>query len=170
MRSWTVHIGYAMDLIPEEELSPRSGFNFAPMVDFLFIVIAIFAVMAITRKALYDTHVNLVQHGSESLGGHCPKDHYKQAINLSIASDGTYKWLEASSAPLIFDSIETVKKEMEKHASDKAKTHVLLHIDQDAHWKPIAKLIFAMHEEGFTVYPVYEKKQNHTFIMTNEDD
>ena len=54
--------GSSMTLIPDEELHSRHGLNFAPMVDFLFIVIAIFAVIAITRKALYDAHVTLVQH------------------------------------------------------------------------------------------------------------
>ena len=99
-----------MDLIPDDELTTRTGFNFAPMVDFLFIVIAIFAVVAITRKALYDSHVTLVRHDSENFATASPKGKDTQTVNLSISSDGQYKWLETSSNPLIFDSIETVKK------------------------------------------------------------
>ena len=41
-------------------------------------------------------------------------------------------------------------------AQDKNKTEVLLHIDRKAPWEPIAKVIFAVRELGFSVHPVYE--------------
>ena len=41
--------------------SASSAINLAPMVDFLFLVVAVFATMAITRAVLYDTEVSLVK-------------------------------------------------------------------------------------------------------------
>ena len=145
-----------MSLIPDEELHGRHGLNFAPMIDFLFIVIAIFAVVAITRKALYDAHVTLVQHSQ-------PKneevtERSSHAFHVSITPDGRYRWLDSSNHPLL-ENIESVKQMIhESFPEEKSDVHILLHIDQEAKWHPIAKLIFAMHEEGFTIYPVYEKE------------
>jgi len=159
-----------MSLVPEEHFTPRLTFNFAPMVDFLFIVIAIFAVVAITRKALYDAHINLARHEmpTESLS----PGQASNTINLSISALGEYKWLDSKESQT-FDSIQTVKQEILKQialgnlSSNHAQNQILLHIDQNAQWNPIAKLVFAMHEEGFTVYPVYEKKEKKTFIIKN---
>ena len=159
-----------MSLIPKEHLTPRLTFNFAPMVDFLFIIIAIFAVIAITHKAFYDTQVHLVDHEThaEMILPNSPSN----TINLSISALGEYKCLDAEENQIL-DSIQTVKQEIlrqmaiGKLSSDPSENQILLHIDQNAQWSPIAKLIFAMHEEGFTVYPVYEKKRKHPFIITN---
>ncbi len=49
-------------IIPQEELQVRRGLNLAPMVDFLFLILATFAVMAVTRTALYDSDINLVKN------------------------------------------------------------------------------------------------------------
>ena len=159
-----------MSLVPEEHFSPRLTFNFAPMVDFLFIVIAIFSVVAITRKALYDAHVNLACHETPTTGAAPAKD--SNTINLSISALGKYKWLDTKEGQT-FDSTQTVKQEILNQialgnlSTDHSQNQILLHIDQDAQWNPIAKLVFAMHEEGFTVYPVYEKKEKKTFIIKN---
>ena len=140
-----------MDLIPDDELVPKASISFAPMVDFLFIVIAIFAVVAITRKALYDSHVTLVDgNGTESASNLS-----KNSINLSISPGGEYKWIDQKDS-FILDNVETIKNELKKHANH--DTQILLHIDKKAEWQPIAKLIYAMNEEGFSVYPIYEKK------------
>jgi len=140
-----------MSLIPDEELAPKASISFAPMVDFLFIIIAIFAVVAISRKALYDSHVTLVDES----GTASASNHSKNSINLSISPGGEYKWLDQKES-FILDNIETIKAELKKHA--KPETQILLHIDKKAEWQPIAKLIYAMNEEGFNVYPIYEKK------------
>lgn len=160
-----------MSLIPDEHLSPRLTFNFAPMVDFLFIVIAIFAVVAITRKALYDTTVNLVKQETATTSSQL-KPSVSHAVNLSISALGEYKWLDPSENQT-FSSIQTVKEELHRQmalgtlSENPSQNQILLHIDQKAHWDPIAKLIFAMHEEGFTVYPVYELREKKPFIIKN---
>ena len=153
-----------MSLVPDEHFSPRLSFNFAPMVDFLFIVIAIFAVIAITRKALYDADVNLVQHDAPKVKS--TPSAQSNTINLSISAHGEYKWLEASEEQT-FKSIQAVKEALVQQHEDPSQNQILLHIDQNAQWTSIAKLIFAMHEEGFTVYPVYEKKESKPFILKN---
>jgi biopolymer transport protein ExbD len=148
--------GFLMSLIPDEELCSRHGLNFAPMVDFLFIVIAIFAVVAITRKALYDAQVTLVQHQMPAIEESIAKKN-RHDFHVSITPEGTYRWLTDSNHPIL-DSIESVKQMVHGASSEeKSDVHILLHIDQEAKWHPIAKLIFAMHEEGFTIYPIYEK-------------
>jgi biopolymer transport protein ExbD len=140
-----------MSLIPDEELAPKTSISFAPMVDFLFIIIAIFALVAISRKALYDSHITLVDERTPT----STSNHLKNNINLSISPKGEYKWLDQKES-FILDNIETIKTELKKHA--KPETQILLHIDKKAEWQPIAKLIYAMNEEGFNVYPIYEKK------------
>lgn len=140
-----------MDLIPDEQLTHRASISFAPMVDFLFIVIAIFAFVAITRKALYDSHVTLV----DGSGSKTASSLSKNSINMSISPGGEYKLLDSQNS-FIFDNIETIKTELKKHGNQ--ETQILLHIDKKTEWQPIAKLIYAMNEEGFSVYPIYEKK------------
>jgi biopolymer transport protein ExbD len=153
-----------MSLVPDEHFSPRLTFNFAPMVDFLFIVIAIFAVVAITRKALYDADVSLVKHDAPSVKA--TPSSLSNTVNLSISALGEYKWLDTSEEHT-FKDIQTVKEALLQHVDDPSQNQILLHIDQNAQWTSIAKLIFAMHEEGFTIYPVYEKKESKPFIIKN---
>lgn len=148
MKRWILQELFSM--IPDSELSPKSSISFAPMVDFLFIVIAIFAVIAISRKALFDTHLSLVEASGNAKAVSHHADH---TVNLSISPQGEYKLINAQES-LIIDDLETIKQELYKSQ----KTHILLHIDKHAEWQPIAKLIYAMNEEGFHVYPVYEKK------------
>ena len=137
-------------MIPDDELTPKASISFAPMVDFLFIVIAIFAVIAISRKSLFDTHLSLVEATGQ---GPTAMHHANQTVSLSISPEGEYKLINATEN-LILDDVEAIKQELKKHQ----KTEILLHIDKHAEWQPIAKLIYSMHEEGVQVYPVYEKK------------
>ncbi|HUD01420.1 MAG TPA: biopolymer transporter ExbD, partial [Rhabdochlamydiaceae bacterium] len=81
-----------MSLIPEDEFKRSSSINLAPMVDFLFLVIAVFATMAITRAALYDNEVNLVKIAPEKETS--PSAVEKPSlVNISITEEGKYKWL-----------------------------------------------------------------------------
>ncbi|MBM3197807.1 MAG: hypothetical protein FJZ58_00940, partial [Chlamydiae bacterium] len=50
-----------MSLIPEEELSPKGWMNLTPMVDFLFLILAVFAVLAMTRTSLFTTEIHLAK-------------------------------------------------------------------------------------------------------------
>jgi biopolymer transport protein ExbD len=150
-----------MSLIPDEELRHEKSINLAPMVDFLFLVIAILATLAIARAALYDTEVNLVkvlpEKGSAPLTGY--QDSY--LINLSVTASGHYKWITEIDEYLMQD-VTAIQKELRKQheigllPKDKQKIKVLLHIDKNASWDPIAQLIFAVRESGFHIYPVYE--------------
>lgn len=149
-----------MDLIPHDELKPGHTFNFAPMIDFLFLMLALFATLAVSRAALFDSEVSLVELKPEP---NAASLHTKEIehVNLSISSTGEYKWLtEFQEYPM--ENIEAIQKELDRQSQigalpkDKKRTEVLLHIDRKAPWEPIAKVIFAVREMGFEAHPVYE--------------
>ncbi|MFA6118877.1 MAG: biopolymer transporter ExbD [Parachlamydiales bacterium] len=150
-----------MSFIPDEHLKSKPSFNFASMIDFFFLMLAFFATLAISRASLYDTKLNLVHLKTEE--GACPikkTDEFHQ-INLCITNNGEYKWVtEIQTYPI--ESLQRIKKELNYQYNigllpkNKAQTQVLLHIDKNASWDPVAKLIFAIREEGFDAFPVYE--------------
>jgi biopolymer transport protein ExbD len=149
-----------MSLIPEDEFKRSSSINLAPMVDFLFLVIAVFATMAITRAALYDNEVNLVKIAPEKETS--PSAVEKPSlVNISITEEGKYKWLTEVNE-FLMDNPSTIKKELLKQQQlglipqDASQTKVLLHIDKNARWEPIAQAIFTIREAGFSIHPVYE--------------
>ncbi len=158
-----------LDLIPKDALRPSLGFNFAPMVDFLFIILTVFAGILLTRKALNDSSITLLQ--AEPRENHTasspPAD--QEAIHLSISSNGEYQWMDSPSSQIVFSSIEQLQNELDKSVFDKEKTHVLLHIDKDAAWQSIGNLIVKMSQAGLTIYPVFKSKEKEPFILTNED-
>lgn len=136
------------------------SFNFAPMIDFLFLMLALFATLAISRASLFDSEISLVELKNGESRSLRAKDELQQ-INLSISSDGRYKWMaEFDSYPM--EDTQALQKELMRQLEigalpqDKKKTEVLLHIDQKAPWKPIAEAIFAIRELGFDAHPVYE--------------
>ena len=148
-----------MELIPHEELKLSHNFNFAPMIDFLFLMLALFATLAISRASLYDTEVELVALKPEN-GGASLRSKEVQQINLSITKEGNYKWItEFQEYPM--QTVEEIQKEMARQykigalAQDKSKTEVLLHIDQKAPWESVAKAIFAIREVGFICRPIH---------------
>lgn len=148
-------------IIPEEELKSNLSFNFAPMIDFLFLMLALFATLAISRATIYDTSIDLVKLSPEVEGPlKLEKDDIHQ-INLGIAKDGKYNWItEMQSYPM--KGLSQIQNELARqHASgvlpsDKSRTEILLHIDKSAPWDRIAKLIFAVRELGFEAHPIYE--------------
>lgn len=150
-----------MSLIPDEELKRTGSMNLAPMVDFLFLIIAVFATLAITRAALFDSEINLVkltpENESSTQQPHNP--HY--IVNLSITEEGAYKWITEANE-FVMENLEAVRIELSKQQElgllpkEKELTKVLLHIDKKAQWEPIAQAIFAVREAGFEVHPVYE--------------
>lgn len=149
-----------MELIPHEELKPSTQFNFAPMIDFLFLMLALFATLAVSRAALYDAEVELVELKPEK-GAASLRAKEVQQINLSITEKGAFKWLtEFQEYPM--ESIQAIQEELIRQyqmgalPQDKNKTEVLLHIDKKAPWEPIAKVIFGVREVGFNARPVYD--------------
>jgi biopolymer transport protein ExbD len=150
-----------VELIPHDEIRPGAHFNFAPMIDFLFLMLALFASLAISRATLFDSEISLAKLAPEKEKGplHPKKD--VQQIHLSIAGSGAYKWLtEFQEYPM--ESVEAVQEELARQyqigaiAKEKAKTEILLHIDKDAPWESVVRAIFGVRELGFDVHPVYE--------------
>ncbi len=145
-----------MSLIPEEEFKRSHTINLAPMVDFLFLIVAVFATMAITRAVLYDSEVKLARVHTQT-----PSSDQPYQVNISISEDGTYKWLTEVNE-FIMDGPESIKQELLKQQqlglipSNPSETKVLLHIARDARWEPIAQAIFTVRSAGFPIHPVYE--------------
>lgn len=151
-----------MDLIPHDELRTTPQFNFAPMIDFLFLMLALFATLAISRSALFDSEINLVSvNTKEQKKIH---DDQKHQIHISIRADGSYKWLtEFQEYPM--QSLAAIEEELARQYAasilpqDKQLTEVLLHIDEKTPWRPIADLIFSLRQLGFTPLPVYTENR-----------
>lgn len=150
-----------MSLIPEEELNRPGSFNLAPMVDFLFLVVAVFAVLAVTRNVLYDSDLELAKTDESAdvvKTSHAQDSYY---VDLGVTKEGRYKWLTESQDYWIADTA-TIKSELQKQQQngllppDKEQTKVLLHIDKGAEWGAIASLILAVREAGFAIHPLYE--------------
>jgi biopolymer transport protein ExbD len=150
-----------VELIPHDELKPAQNFNFAPMIDFLFLMLSLFATLAISRAALYDSEIDLVELKPERGKKPVSSRQETQQINLTITADGHYKWLtEFHEYPM--NSPQAIQEELVRQyqigalSKDKARTEVLLHIDKKAPWEPISQAIFAIREVGFAAHPVYE--------------
>jgi biopolymer transport protein ExbD len=154
-----------MSLIPEEEFKRPGSVNLAPMVDFLFLVLAVFATMAVTRAALFDTEVNLVKLKTEQEGEEAPAFNTAAIVNISITEDGRYKWVTEVNEFLL-SGTDMIQKEISKQQAlgllpqEKERIKVLLHIDKEARWEPIVQTIFAIREAGLQVHPVYEPVDN----------
>jgi len=150
-----------MSLIPDEELKKASTLNLAPMVDFLFVIVAVFATMSITRAVLYDTEVNLVKVNTEKKSSGTDRPY---VVNIGITEDGKFKWITEVNE-FLMDSTESIQKELQKQqqigliSKNPEDTKVLLHIDKNAKWEPVAETIFALREQGFPVHPVYEPER-----------
>lgn len=145
-----------MRLLPNKDLQETKSFNFAPMMDFLFLMMAIFAVLAISRSDIFDENIRLFQHkkahtSSQDTG----------SIRIAITSSGKYKWISELNQYLLEDEKKLQQEIIRRYelgliSKEKEKTKVLLHIDKDAPWGEIAKAIFAIKEIGFSPHPVYQ--------------
>jgi len=149
-----------MDLIPEDQKSTQ--FNFAPMIDFLFLMLALFATLAISRSSLLDTKIDLVKHEKESNKQPLSQQAEEHFINIGITDSGHYKWItEVSSHPM--NDKEKIKEEIYRQYNmglipkDKSQTKILLHIDKSAPWEKIAELLFTVRKTDFEVCPIYEQ-------------
>ena len=149
-----------MSLIPEEELKRYNHLNLAPMIDFLFLIVAVFAVIAVTRASLFDREISLVKVQTKT-DASIPQERY--TVHLSINNKGEYKWITEFNEYLISCPLD-VQLELKKQQElgllpkDPLKTQVLLHIDKQAMWEPIVQLIFAVKQSGFQIHPVYESE------------
>ncbi len=130
------------------------------MIDFLFLMLSLFATLAISRAVLYDSEIELVELKPEK-GAASLRAKEIQQINLSITANGTFRWMtEFQEYPM--ETVQAIQEELARQyqigvlPQDKTKTEVLLHIDRKAPWEPIAKAIFGIREVGFSARPVYD--------------
>jgi len=148
-----------LELVPLDELKRSYHFNFAPMVDFLFLMLSLFAILAVSRAALYDSEVELVELKPEKETASLRIQEMQQ-IHLSINAAGAFRW-ETEFQEYPMETVEAIQEELARQyqmgvlPQDKTKTEVLLHIDRKAPWEPIAKVIFGIRKAGFTARPVY---------------
>jgi len=131
------------------------------MIDFLFLMLSLFATLAISRAALYDSEIELVELKPEKGKKTVGSQQEIQQINLSITAEGTYKWLtEFHEYPMA--NTHAIQNELSRQyqigalSKDKTKTEILLHVDKKAPWASVADVIFSIRELGFTTHPVYE--------------
>ncbi len=150
-----------MQLIPDDELKKSMSINLAPMVDFLFLVVAVFATLAVTRTALFDTEVDLVKVRQQKQGASDMAYNDSYTINLSVTESGRYKWITEFNE-YYMENLQAIKDELMKQEQagilpgEKGKIKILLHIDKKAQWEPIAQAIFEVKKSGYTINPVYE--------------
>lgn len=150
-----------MSLIPEEKLHSQMTINLAPMIDFLFLMLAFFATLAVTRSSIFDTQLNLVELKKEKNAEQVYPKQESFQVNISVSSNGEYKWIsEFADYPL--PSVKKIQKELQYQyklgfmPKDKQKVEILLHIDKNAPWESIAQLIFGIREMGFEARPIYK--------------
>ncbi len=148
-------------LIPEEQLKHNSTLNLAPMVDFLFLVLAIFVTLAVTRASLYDEELNLVKMRGHDAHAHSSAQNAFYTVNLCVTEEGKYKWI-SEGHEFLMENLGAIQQELFRQQElgllpkEKEKTKVLLHIDQNAKWTAISDVIFTVRDSGFIVHPVYE--------------
>lgn len=149
-----------MDLLPDDKQEVK--FNFAPMIDFLFLMLALFATLAISRASLFDTKIDLVKQQKDESQKPVHNDTNMHYINIGVTDTGSYKWITEVDSHAIED-LDKVKEEIYRQYAmgilpkDKTQTKVLLHIDKLAPWEKIAELLFSVRKTGFEVCPIYEQ-------------
>ncbi len=149
-----------MSFVPSDELKDRGGLTFAPMIDFLFLMLAVFASLAVTRVAMKDTELELVKTKSAAPSSLKGAYDYK-IIHIAVSEEGKYKWV-TEIRDHSMESPKAIAEELSRQylngllPEDKLKTQILLKIDKHAQWEPILKVLLAIREEGFQVRPIYE--------------
>lgn len=149
-----------MELIPYDELKTSQNFNFAPMIDFLFLMLALFATLAISKATLFDQKVELVEHYDSQKTHQALKDRNENHLHISIRENGSYVWLtEFGEYPM--NTVTEIQEELSRQyqlgilPKEKAKTVILLHVDKKAPWEAVLQLILKSSEIGFQSRPVY---------------
>jgi biopolymer transport protein ExbD len=150
-----------MTFLPEEELKEREGINLAPMIDFLFLMLAFFASLAVSRVATKDLDINLVKIQEETHATISNQSEDMKKIHISITADGSYKWQTDLNDYLMQTPNEIVDELEVQYQNgflppERSQTTLYLKIDKHAPWEPIAKLIFEVRQSGFDIKPVYQ--------------
>lgn len=153
-----------MSIIPDDELKNQEKINLAPMVDFLFLVIAIFATLAVAKTALFDSEVSLVKVLPAKEDAQVASYNPSFMVVLAVTERGEYKWISEFNE-YYMESTDAIGQELEKQQKlgllpkENERTKVLLHIDKNAKWEPVANLIFSVRKAGFKIHPVYEPER-----------
>lgn len=148
-----------MNLIPDEEIKTKSFFNLTPMVDFLFLIVALFATLALTRTALFDSEIQLAKIKEADALPHTSSNAH--VVNLCVGKTGNYKWVTEFNE-YTMEGIPAILQELSKQEqlgvlpNDKSQTKILLHIDRQTEWDPVAQLVYSLKKTGYLAYPVYE--------------
>jgi biopolymer transport protein ExbD len=150
-----------MSFIPEDQLRPKLGLNLAPMIDFVFLMLAFFASLTITKVTIKDSGISLVKVGAVQELAKEKKEEIEKVISISISKEGSYKWITEYHELLIKDA-DQIGLELARQydigalPKEKSKTQVLLQIDSQATWSSISQIIFAVRDQGFEVHPIYQ--------------
>lgn len=139
-------------------LKQERPLNLAPCIDFLFILLVIFATAAISREVIRSHQVELAQVEGSSSSKQSPNH---QALIISINSAGNYIWngqLKDYPMPTIQAVVRELKVRKKSSALKNQLPPVYLRIDAIAPWEKIATLLTAIEQEGFEAYPLLEEK------------
>jgi biopolymer transport protein ExbD len=82
-----------LDLIPDDKLKASPAISPAPMLDFFFLMLAFFAILAVTRITLFDTQLDLVQLSKEPNASQVYPKTENIHVNISISEGGDYRWI-----------------------------------------------------------------------------
>lgn len=153
-----------MSLSFSPHLFRERKFSLAPMIDFLFLMLAFFATLAVSRVKTAETEIDLVEiEPQREEEEHSFSDEETVLIYLSIMKNGEYKWsTQIRDYPM--QSPQEIAKELKRQhergllPKEKEKTQVLLKIDRESSWQTILPLLLAIEEEGFQPRPIYEVK------------
>lgn len=150
-----------MDLIPDEEIQSKSFLNLTPMVDFLFLVIAIFSILAVTKTSVFDSTIDLAKVADAD---HAPSEATEANIHLSIPQSGGYRWITEFNE-YAMQNTSTILTELSTQRNlgllpqEPSKINIFLHIDKGATWDPIVELIYSLKKANYQVHPVYEESR-----------
>jgi biopolymer transport protein ExbD len=146
-----------MSLIPDRELMKQEKINLAPMVDFLFLVVAALTSLLLVRIAVYDMNIHLAQAK--------PSEKDKQLffseapfIVLSVDSYGIYRWISEQEEQMMQrDEIEKRLEQQSALFKEMSPLKVLVYIDRSAQWQAVADLLLAIQRAGLIAHPLYQK-------------
>jgi biopolymer transport protein ExbD len=151
-----------MNLIPDRELMRQERVYMAPMVDFLFLIIAALMSLLVIRVAAYDMNIRLAE-AQPSVNDHQLFFSEAPFIVLSIDSYGIYRWVTDKQEERM--GKEQIEEKLKEEASlfQDSLPKVLLYIDQSANWQSIADLLVTVQKSGFIAYPLYQSIHNPVF-------
>ena len=118
----------------------RSLISTSPPWSIFFLVLAVFATLAVTRTVIYDTQVNLATLKPEKETPAHILHQESYVVTLSVTEEGQYKWITEFNEYLM-PSVVSIQKQLLRQQElgllpkEKEHTQVLLHIDKNAKWE-----------------------------------